>query len=160
MKITESKLRRIIRSVIRESYDAKYDALARNAQQVRDYQNHPNRARDDRSRKAFRDEIKQKAWDSHGRFNFHVERVAGALVDYRNHPEIQPQTRGMSATDIENLVYRAEPSNGRSEESQKKLIKILDSDNILGYHIYIGNEKFWREVYNKFEDEIPHEYEV
>ncbi len=149
MRITENKLRRIIRSVIRESRHLSADDLARNAQQVRDYQNHPNRAEDDRSRKAFRDEINL--------FNFHVERVVGALVDYRNHPEIQPQTRGMSATDIENLVYRANPSNGGSEESQKKLIEILDRDDSLGYHMYIGNKKFWREVYNRFEAEIPYE---
>ena len=157
MRITENKLRRLIRSVIRESRHLSADDLARNAQQVRDYQNHPNRAEDDRARKAFWDEIKQKAWDSHGRFNFHVERVVGALVDYRNHPEIQPQTRGMSATDIENLVYRANLSNVGSEESQKKLIEILDRDDSLGYHMYIGNKKFWREVYNKFEAEIPYE---
>lgn len=159
MRITESKLRRVIRSVIRETYKTP-DDLARNAQQVRDYQNHPNRARDDRARKAFRDEIKQKAWDNHGRFNFVVARVVGALVDFRNHPEVQPSTRGMSATDIENLVYRADPSHGRSEDNQKKLMKILDRDDNLGYHMYIGNKKFWREVHDKFFDEIPDEYEV
>lgn len=153
MRMTESRLRSIIRSVIRESYDA----LARNAQQVRDYQNHPNRVEDDRARKEFWDATKQRAWDNHGRFNFAVDRVVGALVDFRNHPAIQPSTRGMSAADIENLVYRAHPSHGRSEESQKKLMEILDRDDSLGYHMYIGNEKFWHEVHDKFFDEVPHE---
>ena len=136
MRITENKLRRVIRSVIRESYGT--DARGIKARQIRDYQNHPNRARDARERKALRDEIKLE--------EFHVEKAAAALVDYYNRPEGQPQTRGMSRGEIGNLVLRASDR----EEMQTKLAKILDSTG--GYDRYIGNKNFWLQVYNKFED--------
>lgn len=138
MRITENTLRSVIRSVIRESYGTDVEGIK--ARQIRDYQNHPNRARDARERKALRDEIKLK--------EFHVKQAAAALVDYHNRPEGQPQTRGMSRGEIENLVLRARDS----EEMQKKLAKILDSTG--GYDRYIGNKNFWLQVYNKFEDVI------
>jgi hypothetical protein len=154
MRITESKLRSIIRSVIRESYGTDFRGVK--ARQTREYQKHPNRRADSRERKALRDEAKQKAWETSGQFNHDVDSAFAALVDYYNRPEGQPQTKGMSGNDILNLIFNAQrgyndqapdpETTGAQEELAEMLGEFI-------YGRYIGNTKFWAAIFYKFEDE-------
>ena len=137
MRITESKLRSIIRSVIRESYGTDFRGVK--ARQTREYQNHPNRAADAKERKALRDKAEQ--------FVYNVDRAVAALIDYHDDPEMQTQTKGMSSGDIENLISRAEGST----QDQTDLVHILGYDI---YKRYIGNSDFWQKVKYGFEDII------
>ena len=134
MRITESRLRSVIRSVIRESYDE--DFPSRDASQRREthkYLDQPHMSDDD--------------------FD-HAENAASTLVDYCNQLPSRSQDGEMDKILLKNLVHRAFSSRLDREELQKKLVEILDSNDILGYDRYIGNVVFWREVHDRFSEII------
>ena len=64
MRITERRLRRIIRSVIKESESSGYvaDTRGTQAQQIRDFQDHPNR----NNIKKWKEEMIRQNWKNRG----------------------------------------------------------------------------------------------
>lgn len=152
MRLTESRLRSIIRSVIRESY---YEsASTTKAKQMRQYQEHPNREIDRKARLAqFKDSDD---------FKSDVKNAYEKLMGFYYHPHVNPVARakGMSTIDIGNLVHYASrgkfnEANPERDELQRELCELL------GVRIYstdlrkyIGNTKFWDEINKKLEDEI------
>ena len=131
MRITENKLRRVIRSVIRESYDE--DFPSRDASQRRETHKHldlPYMNDDD---------------------FVHAKEAAETLADAYN---ILPNRSndGRDKMFLKMLVHRAFSSGFLN---RKLLQKDLVKNFLRGrYDEYIGKNGFWREVHDRFSEII------
>ena len=135
MRITESKLRSVIRSVIRESSNEYFSG--RDASQRHESRKHPD---------------KPYMYDD----DFvHAKEAAETLVDYYNRLPNRSNDGGIDKKLLKMLVHRAFSSGFLNrKELQKDLVEQLRSLSTGSYDRYIGKNGFWREVHDRFSEII------
>ena len=137
MKITERKLRSVIRSVIRES---------QNASQRRESHKHLDQPY------MYNDDF------------VHAKNAAATLFDYYNRLPSRSQTRGMDRIFLKNIIHRTKQISyvpGDDKVLQKQLVEMLNKlDKTVSYDRYIGNVVFWRKVHDRFSEIIEQEHAV